>query len=123
MTPQELQLRIRVFGNRIVEVTSDLMHQPSSASLGRQVIRSATSAAANYRAACRPKSSRDFINKLKITEEELDETAHWLTTLEELGFIPPDKLADLQKEVNELLSIIVRSIVTAKANQRKRGKI
>lgn len=81
--------------------------------LKRQLVRSSTSTAANYRAACRAKSKADFVNKLKIVEEEADETIFWLEMLEELGCNIP-KLQESKSEFNELLAITVASIKKAR---------
>jgi len=86
-------------------------HQASD--IKRQLLRSSSSSAANYRAACRAKSSSDFLNKLKIVEEESDETLFWLDFLSEIGIELHDSYS-LKKETNELLSIIVTSIKTTR---------
>lgn len=80
-----------------------------------QLARSASSTGANYRAACRAKSKADFINKLKIVEEELDETMFFLELLVELNPDLKEKITPIYKEGNELLSIIVSSINTLRA--------
>ena len=81
--------------------------------LVRQVVRSSSSVGANYRAACRAKSKADFINKLKIVEEEADETIYFLELLEELsGGRENETFKKLIKEANELLAIYVASIKT-----------
>jgi four helix bundle protein len=90
-----------------------------------QVIRSSSSSAANYRAACRGKSTPDFINKLKTVEEELDETMFFYEMLAEFNPSFKKDLRELYQEANELLSIIVASIKTANSNLLKnaQGKI
>lgn len=82
----------------------------SGNAIARQVIRSGTSPSANYRAACVGKSDKDFLNKLKMCEEELDETAHWLELIMESELIPKSRLVDLYNENLELVKIIVASI-------------
>jgi len=118
MTTEELKERIRRFGVRILKMSDHLPKCNSSIMISRQITRSASSSGANYRAACRSKSSRDFINKLKIVEDELDETDYWLGIIEDMEFLSVERLKELKKEVNELLSIIVSSLKTAKTNQR-----
>jgi len=118
MTAEELKERIKKFGIRILKMSDHLPKNHSAQVISKQIARSGSSAGSNYRAACRSKSSRDFINKLKIVEEELDETEYWLIVIEEMGFLSKDQLKELKKEVDELLSIIVKSLVTAKNNQR-----
>ncbi len=81
-----------------------------------QVIRCSSSASANYRAACRGKSKADFVNKLRIIEEELDETMHFYELLAEFNEPFKQELRDLYVEANELLSIIVASINTTLKN-------
>jgi len=90
--------------------------------ISMQVLRSATSIGANYRAACRSKSTRDFINKLKIVEEETDETIYWLELIESGGSFNPGQIQPLKKETEELLAIIVASIKTTKSNALKSGR-
>jgi four helix bundle protein len=80
-----------------------------------QLARSASSTGANYRAACRVKSKPDFINKIKIVEEELDETMFFLELLVELNLELKEKITPIYKEGNELLSIIASSINTLRA--------
>lgn len=79
----------------------------------RQLIRCSSSAGANYRAACRAKSKPDFINKLRIVEEELDETMFFYELLAEFNVCEKERLRNLYKEANELLSIIIASINTS----------
>lgn len=85
----------------------------------RQLIRSSSSVGANYRAALRGKSDRDFINKLKIVEEEADESMFWLELFEEIEDENSDEINKLMNEANELLSIIVASIHTTKRKLNK----
>jgi len=80
--------------------------------ISNQIIRSSTSVGANYRAVCRAKSNADFINKLRIVEEEADETLFWFEILEETQIIKSDELQSLKRETNEILSIVVSSIKT-----------
>ena len=81
-----------------------------------QIIRCSSSVSANYRAACRGKSKADFVNKLRIAEEELDETMHFYELLAEFNEPFKQELRDLYVEANELLSIIVASINTTLKN-------
>jgi four helix bundle protein len=83
--------------------------------LGGQLLRAGTSVGANYRAACRAKSTADYINKLKIVEEEADETNYWLELLIEAEIIAAERLADLMREVDEITAITVASIKTSRA--------
>jgi four helix bundle protein len=82
-------------------------------------LRSATSVAANYRAACRAKSAADLIAKLGIVEEEADETLYWLELLVESGLMSADKLKSLMQESTEILAMTVASIKTLKEKHKK----
>ena len=112
----QIKYRTKQIGLRVIKLIDDLPNKPSTWAIAKQIVRSSTSIGANYRAACRAKSIPDFINKLKIVEEETDETLYWLEILEESSFIPKEKLSDLMKETDEILSIIVSSINTTKKN-------
>ena len=87
-----------------------------------QLLKSSSSVGANYRASQRAKSTADFINKLKIVEEEADESVYWLELFEEIVPEHKDEIHRLVKEGKELLAIIVASISTAKRNQSKNAK-
>ena len=95
-------------------MTESLPQSHTSKIIGYQILRSATSLAANYRAVCLAKSKRDFINKLKIVEEETDETVFWHELIEETGIFSLNKLLSIKKEASEILSIMVTSIKTAR---------
>jgi four helix bundle protein len=84
-----------------------------------QLIRSSSSVGANYRASQRAKSTADFINKLKIVEEEVDESIYWLEIFEEVLPAFLDRIEILKKEGSELLAITVASINTARRNNKK----
>ena len=86
----------------------------SGRAIANQIVRSGTSPSANYRAACIAKSEKDFLNKLKMVEEELDETIHWLEIIIDTEMLPKKRLLPLYDENRELLSIIVKSIVTVR---------
>ena len=86
--------------------------------IGRQLLRCGTSVGANYRAACRAKSKADFIAKMGIVEEECDECLYWMELLIDSGHIEQRLVADLMKEADELLSIVIASIKTARGRVR-----
>jgi four helix bundle protein len=83
----------------------------------RQLVRSVTSVAANYRAVCRSRSKAEFISKIRTVVEETDETVFWLEMLSDLGLLSSQKSAPLLDEANELLAIFAASQRTAKANR------
>lgn len=95
----------------------DLPQKPSIRIYGNQLIRSSSSVGANCRAACRAKSTADMINKLKIVEEEGDETIYWLELIEESLSLNSEKLTWLKKETNEIVSMVVSSINTLRKKQ------
>ena len=84
-----------------------------------QLIRCSSSVGANYRAACRAKSDADFINKLKIVEEEADESMYFLELLLQVSDKEHKEIKRLHREANELLSIVVVSIKTMRAKNHK----
>jgi len=86
----------------------------SATAIAKQVIRSGTSPYANYRAACLGKSDKDFLNKLKMVEEELDETGQWIDLIMECDILPKQKVESLYEESQELQRIIASSILTMK---------
>jgi len=114
MDSVQLRKRLKIFAIRIIKLTESLPNNITGKTLGNQIIRSGTSPGANYRAACLGKSDKDFLNKLKMVEEELDETLYWLELIIESGLIKENLLKDLMTENIELLKIIVSSITTMK---------
>ena len=114
MNAIELKKRLQTFALRIIKLTESLPNTVTGRTLGNQIIRSGTSPGANYRAACLGKSDKDFLNKLKMVEEELDETIYWLELIIQSGLINENLLSDLMTENHELLKIIVSSITTMK---------
>ena len=119
MTAEEMKMRLKNLAVRVIKLVDKLPNTPAGRAIGNQIIRSGTSPAANYRAACLGKLDRDFLNKLKIVEEELDETLYWLDLIMEIQMIKSDLLSALYEENKELLKIIVSSITTMKAKLNK----
>jgi len=117
MNEEEFKRRTKQLGLRVIKVVEALPRSLAAEIIGKQLLRSATSIGANYRAACRAKSVPDIINKLKIVEEESDETLYWLEMLCEADLIPQTRLADLMSEVNEILAMTVVSIKTLRQRQ------
>lgn len=114
MDKNDLQERMINFAVRIIKMVDSMPNSISGTAIARQIVRSGTSPSANYRAACIAKSDKDFVNKLKMVEEELDETSHWLTLIMRSEMMKPSRIQPLYQECCELLSIIVKSIVTTK---------
>ncbi len=114
MDKNDLRERMTGFAVRIVKMVDAMPSTVSGMAIARQIVRSGTSPSANYRAACLAKSDRDFINKLKMVEEELDETCHWLDIIMRSQMMKESRLQPLHQECSELLNIIAKSIVTTK---------
>jgi four helix bundle protein len=112
--PEELQRRTKNFALRIIRVFKSLPKSDEARTLGKQMLRSGTSVAANYRAVCRSRSKAEFVARLGIVVEEIDETVLWLELLSESEILPVVRLGALLKEANELFAIFVRSQLTAK---------
>jgi four helix bundle protein len=110
---EELKRRTKQFAIRVVKMSQALPNTREAWVLGKQVLRSGTSVAANYRAACRARSKADFIAKIGIVVEETDETLFWLELLVETGIVPRQRAAALLAEADELLAIFAASQRTA----------
>ena len=114
MNKAELQERMTAFAVRIVKMVDSMPTTVSGLAIARQIIRSGTSPSANYRAACLAKSDKDFVNKMKMVEEELDETCHWLEIIMRSEIMSQARLKSLHQEASELLNIIAKSIITTR---------
>ena len=121
MTPEELRDRTREFSLRVVKLTTSLPHNRIGDVFARQLVRSGTSVAANYRAACRGRSHAEFVSKIGIVEEEADETVFWIELATDAGLAEKNLVEDLLVEGREILAIITASRKTAKG-RRKTGK-
>ncbi len=111
---QDLKQRMKKLGVEIIRMVEGLPHQLGAETIGKQIIRCATSIGANYRAACRARSKADFIAKIAIAEEESDETMYWLEVLQELKLVEAQSFDELHREAEELTKILVASGRTAK---------
>ena len=100
-----LLYRTKQFALRILKLADNLPKTNSGNSISKQVTRSGTSVAANYRAAQRARSRNEFVAKIRIVLEEVDETLFWLELLTESGIVAESKLKLLLKEANELTAI------------------
>lgn len=115
MNDIELKRRTKQFALRVIRMSEALPRKMSADVLGRQLLRSATSVAANYRSACRARSRADFVAKMGIVEEEADESGLWLELLADSEILPATKLEPLKHEASELTAIAVASIRTARS--------
>lgn len=110
----ELRLRTKQFAIRIVRLFQSLPTTDEARTLGKQLLRSGTSVAANYRAVCRARSKAEFLAKLGIVVEEIDETVFWLELFAETDIVRAARMENILQEANELLAIFVTSQMTAK---------
>src|SRR5438477_8291185 len=97
VTSFTLRARTQAFALEIIRLTDALPRTRSADVMARQAMRSGTSIAANYRAACRARSRREFIAKLGIVEEEADETVFWLELMAKSGLGDPERVTMLQR--------------------------
>ena len=113
----ELKTRTKKFAVRIVKLFRSLPRTDEARILGKQVLRSGTSVAANYRAACRARSRAEFIAKIGVVVEEADETVFWFELLVECEIVRAATMESLLIEGNELLAIFAASHYTAKTRR------
>ena len=117
MDKDAMRRRTMQFGLDVIRLVESLPDGRTTSVLGRQLLRSGTSVGANYRAACRAKSSADFISKMGTVEEESDEAVYWLEMLTEARVADPVNTKALIREGNEILAITVASIKTVRRNR------
>ncbi len=114
ITPEIMKDRTKEFAKQIIYLCRKLPKNREGYLIGNQIFRSGTSVASNYRAACRGRSKAEFIAKMGIVEEEADETLFWLEIIEEVEVFDKNSISPLKRECNEILSIVVSSINTAR---------
>jgi four helix bundle protein len=120
MDKAELKRRTQKFAVEIIKFVESQPNSRTLAVLSNQLLRSSTSIGANYRSACKGKSTADFINKIIICEEEADESIYWLDLLIEAELVTESKVLPLRKEANELTAIFTAIGKTAKENQKSK---
>jgi four helix bundle protein len=119
MTPEQMKDRTKAYALRVVKVVQSLPQNRICDILGGQLLRAGTSVGANYRAACRAKSPADFVNKLKIVEEECDESLFWMEILVEADLVKPTRLSKLMEEGSAIIAIAVASAKTARTSNSR----
>ena len=112
---EKLKQRTKLFG--IIKMYRTLPKTTEAQIISRQLLRSSTSLAANYRAACRARSKAEFTAKMCIVVEETDETVFWIELLVETNIIPLKSIKGLNAEINELLAIFSTARRTAKGKR------
>ena len=116
MNPQELKERTKQFALRVMHLVDALPKSTKARAIGNQIVRSGTSVAANYRAACRSRSHAEFVSRIGVVEEEADETALWLELIIADRILPDKKVVPLLTEANELVAIMAASFISANQN-------
>ena len=110
----DLNRRTKVFAVRVLKLVDALPKSASGRAIANQISRSGTSVGANYRAARRGRSKKEFIAKLGIVVEEVDETVYWLELIIETEMLPESKVADLLDEAEQLTRIFAKARKTAR---------
>jgi four helix bundle protein len=113
-----LRARTKAFALRILRVYESLPGTTAPQVLGKQLVRAGTSVGAHYREACRARSLSEFISKIEVGLQELDETAYWLELLVDGGFVPKGRVQELLDQLDELLAMLTASARTAKATRK-----
>jgi len=106
---EAMRSRTKTFALRTIKLYQNLPNNGEAQIIGKQLLRSATSVAANYRAASRARSDAEFYSKICIVVEETDETQFWFEILEEAGILSPNKLSALKSEISEILAIFSKT--------------
>ena len=112
MTTEELKSRTKKFSIQIINLVEMLPNSNTVRVIANQIVRSGTSVGANYRAVCRARSDREFVSKMNIVLEEVDETLFWLEIIREKNWLLENELEKVWKEGNELTAIFVSSLKT-----------
>jgi len=118
MTTAELKARTKEFALRVIRLVDPLPNTVKGRAIANQIMRSATSIAANYRAACRARSRAEFIAKIGVVEEEADETAFWLELIVDSNIRGKTQIEALLKEASELVAIMAASRKSAIGNRK-----
>ena len=118
MNADDFKKRTKAYALRVIRLTEALPENRTSDVLGRQLLRAGTSVGANYRAACRAKSKRDFISKMDTVEEECDESLYWIELLVESGNVKASRVSALFREGEEILRMVVASVNTARRSRQ-----
>jgi four helix bundle protein len=122
MNAEDLKKRTKAFALRILRLAAALPNTIEGRAIRGQLVRADTSVGANYRAACRGRSTAEFVAKLGVVEEESDESAFWLELIIEGGFLRQKVVEPLLQEANELVKIMARSRLSASRGLRKRNR-
>jgi len=119
MNQEDMKKRTKEFAKKVIILCRQLPRTQEGKLVSGQIFRAGTSVGANYRAACRARSTADFISKLGIVLEEADESLYWLEIIAETELLMNQLVVWLTKEANELVAILVSSVKTAKLSNRR----
>jgi four helix bundle protein len=114
----DLKARTKQFALRVMKMVDALPRTIQGRTIAKQIIRSATSVAANYRAACRARSRAEFIAKIGVVEEEADESCFWLELIIDSGLLTDERIRPLLSEAGELVAIMAASRKSAIGNRK-----
>ena len=114
---RDLRERTKAFALRIVRMYVSLPKTPEAQVLGKQVLKSGTSPGAHYREAFRSRSPAEFVSKMAVGLQELEEASYWLELLVDSEIVTTKRMADLLQETDELIAIFASSVITAKKNK------
>jgi four helix bundle protein len=117
-----LRERTKVFAVRIVRLYSGLPKHVAAQVIGKQVLRSGTSFGAHYREAQRSRSRAEFISRIELAAQELEETDYWLDLLIECEIVAAARLTNLKQGLHELLAMLTSSVRTIKRNAVKKPR-
>lgn len=117
---EQMKQRTKQFALRVIRLVTSLPKGKVADVLGHQLLKSGTSVGANYRAACRARSRKDFCSKLGIVEEESDESTFWMEIISDSGLMKESLVKELLKESREITAIVVSSITTARRHEKKK---
>jgi four helix bundle protein len=125
MNEPEFKERTKAAALRVIKLTETLPSRRAADVLARQLLRSSTSIGANYRAACRSRSTADMISRLSVAEEEADETIYWIDLLVDAGLLSLKRVQPLKAEIDEIVAMTVASIKTLRRRsiQNPKSKI
>lgn len=119
MNEEDLKQRTKTFALRILKLAAALPRSIEADVIRRQIVRSGTPVAANYRSSCRAKSADDFAYKLSVVEEEADETALWLELIVADGMLSAGQIEPLLHEASEITAIMVASLRTVRGSRSR----
>ncbi len=123
MDEAQFKKRTKDLALRVIRLCEAVPQNQAGQIISKQLLRSATSVGANYRAACRARSIAETIAKLKIVEEEADESLYWMELLVEAKLLPETRLSELMRETNEILAMVVASLKTLRLKLDKEKEL